>query len=202
MSRPELQQDCHAIVLAAGASVRFGGGKLTAPLRSRPLVAWATEAALSTCVETVTVVTGADGDRVQLALAPLRGPRLNVVKCGEWNEGLAASLRCGMDSLPAAARAALIFLGDMPDVSPDLGDRLLAEVLGGAPAALPVYRDVPGHPVAISNGLFPRLAELAGDRGARAVLSGLDGLIRMATDDAGCIRDIDTSGDLATLDSR
>ena len=191
-----------AIVLAAGAGRRFGGGKLLARFRSRPLVCWAVEAALASRVEGVTVVVGARGAEVAALLAPLAGERLRVVRCGDWGEGIAASLRCGIAALPAGTRAALLLLGDMPLVSPALADRLLAYVLDGAPAALPLCHGEPGHPVAVSCRLFAALAGLNGDRGARSLLAGLDGVVSVATDDAGCVRDIDTRADLAALAGR
>jgi len=57
-----------AIVLAAGAGSRFGGGKLVAPLAGRPLVAHAVTAAVASGIERVVVVLGADADAVESAL--------------------------------------------------------------------------------------------------------------------------------------
>ncbi|MBC7159319.1 MAG: nucleotidyltransferase family protein [Porphyrobacter sp.] len=188
-----------AIVLAAGAGRRFGGGKLLAPFRSRPLVCWAVEAALASCVEGVTVVVGARGAEIAALLALHAGERLRVVQCRDWGEGIAASLRCGIEALPDGTRAALLLLGDMPLVSPGLADRVLTRVLDGAPAALPLCDGQPGHPVAVSHELFTALARLNGDRGARSLLEGLDGVVTIATADGGCVRDVDTRDDLAAL---
>ncbi|HAD18569.1 MAG TPA: molybdenum cofactor cytidylyltransferase, partial [Erythrobacter sp.] len=83
---------CHAIVLAAGAGSRFGGGKLLAPFRGRPLIYWSVAAALSSRVTTVTAVLGARADDVAAALAPFPDRRLSLVRCRHWEEGLSASL--------------------------------------------------------------------------------------------------------------
>lgn len=199
MPKPDVVRDCHAIVLAAGAGERFGGAKLLAPLHGEALVARAVSAALATRVETVTVVLGARAEEVAQCLAPLAEPRLSIVECGNWTEGLSASLRCGLASLPKGARAALVFLGDMPNVNPALADEVLAAVIDGAPAALPEFAGMPGHPVAISSALFGRLEKLAGDRGARAVLERVPGAIRIETHDPGCVQDVDSRRDLENL---
>jgi len=199
MPAPPAEPGTQAIVLAAGAGRRFGGGKLLAPFRSRALVCWAVDAALATTVGGVNVVVGARGEEVAARLSPLQQVRLRVVDCPEWDEGLAASLRCGIESLPADTRAALIFLGDMPDICARLADRVLREVLNGAPAAMPVFGGRPGHPVAVSSRLFPAFRRLRGDRGARYLLDGLDGLVRIETADPGCVRDVDTPADLDAL---
>lgn len=190
------EKGTHAIVLAAGAARRFGGGKLCAPFRGKPLVAWAVEAALRTRVETVIVVLGADADRVTRALEQLPQERLRTVTCTDWEEGLSRSFVRGLDSLPLETRAVLVFLGDMPLVSSTLADRLVAEVLDGAPAAMPVYKGGPAHPVAIGSGLFPDLRRLSGDQGARAYLRTVPLTVSVETVDPGSAFDVDSRGDL------
>jgi molybdenum cofactor cytidylyltransferase len=182
----------HAIVLAAGAATRFGGGKLLAELRGRPLIAWSVDAALAASVDDVTVVLGDQSERLRDTLPT----SARSVVCVDWQEGLAASLRCGIRSLPAGAQAVAIFLGDMPHVSSALADRLITLVLEGAPAALPSHAGRPAHPVVVSAALFPALLELRGDTGARKLLERTAGAVVIDVDEPGCIVDIDTADDL------
>lgn len=190
---------CHGLVLAAGAAQRFGGAKLIAEFRDQPLVTWPAKAALATRVESVTVVVGAAAEAVEDALLPLAQARLRSVRCADWQDGLSASLRCGLANLPTDCRVVLIFLADMPNVSAQLGDQALELVLEGAPAAMPVFASMPGHPVAISAELFSPLQRLEGDQGARTILAGLGGIAHIETTDVGCIQDVDTQNDLREL---
>ncbi|MGB5779928.1 MAG: nucleotidyltransferase family protein [Allopontixanthobacter sediminis] len=200
MLRHEPFAGCHAIVLAAGAASRFDGAKLVAPFAGQPLVCRAVGAALDSRVERVTVILGSRADEVEAALEPLRDKRLELVRCADWQDGLSASLRCGLSHLPDC-RAAVIFLGDMPNVSAALADRVLKTVMDGAPAAFPEYGGSPGHPVAIASDLFRSLERLKGDQGARAFLEGTKGVVRLTTGDAGCVQDVDTRHDLTRLAS-
>lgn len=186
----------HAIVLAAGAGRRFGGKKLVSDFRGRPLIHWSVETALAIQVETVTVVLGAEPDLVREALSGLTDPRLVFVHCTGWADGLSASLARGISSLPDDASAALIFLGDMPEVNREVADRVLTAVLQGAPAAMPVYSGQPAHPVGVSSTLFPDLQSLTGDKGARNMLRHVDGVVEIETEDPGSVFDIDTPRDL------
>lgn len=199
MSQPERANAPHAIVLAAGAGARFDGNKLLAPFRGAPLLVSAVRTALATHTESVLVVLGSGADALQHALDAVSTTRLRTVRNPDWREGLSGSLRCGLANLPDDATAILVFLGDMPNVSADLGDQALEVVGRGAPAAFPVFAGMPGHPVAMSPALFPALHALTGDQGARSVLAGLDDVVRIETDDVGCVHDVDTRDDLRRL---
>lgn len=80
----------HALVLAAGAGSRFGGGKLLATWRGQPLIAAAVATALAAPVETVTVVLGYDAASVRDALSATFDPRLRFALCENWTQGLSA----------------------------------------------------------------------------------------------------------------
>lgn len=188
----------HAIVLAAGAGRRFGGRKLLAEWRGRPLILWAVEAALAARVERVTVVVGSDGEAVAAAFATLASERLVVVAASDWADGLSASLKAGVEALPPDAEAVAIFLGDMPGVSSAEADALLDAVEAGAPAARLRHPDGPAHPTASGRGLFPQLTALSGDQGARGVLAALgDAVVEITSDNPGAVFDVDTPNDLA-----
>ena len=190
-----------AIVLAAGAGRRFGGGKLLAPWRGAPLVAGAVRAALATGVGPVIVVTGTDAEAVGKACETAAGPgaraRLRLVHAADHAEGMGASLRTGVAALPPDTRGVFVFLGDMPDIPPAICSRLAAAVDAGAPAAAPIHGGRRGHPVLFSAGLLPDLALATGDAGAREVLSRLgDRLALVACDSPGVLFDVDRPEDL------
>jgi molybdenum cofactor cytidylyltransferase len=162
----------HALVLAAGAGSRFGGGKLVAPFGAGVLL------------------DGAFAERSGQA------SRLVLVHAADHAEGLSASLRAGLAALPPEADGAFVFLGDMPRVPSALARRL-AGALGDRSAAAPVFEGRRGHPVLIARALFAELMALSGDRGAGPVLAALgDRLALVETDDSGVLFDVDRPGDL------
>lgn len=189
----------YAIVLAAGAGSRFGGGKLTALWREEALIRWAVRAALNTQTDGVILVLGAAGAEVRHAVADLACLRLGVVEAADWNDGLSASLKTGLRALPDDAAAVAIFLGDMPLVDPGVADRLLDAITAGAPAARPRSPHGPAHPTAFAASAFPALLTLTGDRGARSVIDSLgDAVATIAVDDPGAVFDIDRPKNLTT----
>jgi molybdenum cofactor cytidylyltransferase len=195
--------DLEAIVLAGGAGLRFGGGKLTAPWQGGALIDGALSAAFAAPVRSVTVVTGAD-DQVAAATRDFaarsgQSGRLKLVHCPDHAEGMGASLRTGVAGLPADAGGAFVFLGDMPLIPPSILPRLVAAIAGGAPAAAPSFEGQRGHPVLFSARLLPQLRTLTGDQGARDVLRALGaGLVVVETSDPGVLVDIDRPQDLQT----
>jgi molybdenum cofactor cytidylyltransferase len=190
-----------AILLAAGAGTRFGGAKLRASWRGRPLIEAALATALAAPVREVIVVTGADPAVAALAegLAASRaaGPTLRIVFAAHHADGMGASLAAGATALAGDGDGVFVFLADMPLVPHDIAPRLARALAGGALAAAPVHAGRRGHPALFSAGLLPDLARLGGDRGAREVLEGLGPRLALVeTDDPGVLTDVDRPRDL------
>jgi molybdenum cofactor cytidylyltransferase len=185
-----------AVVLAAGSGTRFGGGKLLAAWGAGVLLEGALAAAFAAPARSVTVVIGADAEAVAAA-ARAFDPRTLVVHAPDYAEGMAASLRAGIASLPPDAEGAFVFLGDMPRVPAAVLQSLAQAVAAGAQAAAPVFKGRRGNPVLIGRAIFPQLLALTGDAGARGVLQGLgDRLALIESPDDGVLFDVDQVGDL------
>jgi len=110
--------------------------------------------------------------------------------------GLSGSLRVACRA--AASPPLLVFLGDQPALSRVGVDAVLGAA-AESPAvwlAAPWYRGAPGHPVLIGSGLFPRIEELRGDRGARSLWAAVpEGLRRRVEVNADPPPDLDTPDD-------
>jgi len=155
------------VVLAAGESRRMGFAKLLLRHRGQSLLARAVGTAAQVC-DAVWVVVGAFGrsyrDEAEAAGA-------TVVMNPDWEEGLASSLRRGVEALPPEIGAALILLADQPFVEEEhLRALLERRRTEGCDLVLSRYRDVLGAPALVARSLFPQLAALRGERGARALV--------------------------------
>jgi molybdenum cofactor cytidylyltransferase len=185
-----------AVVLAAGSGNRFGGGKLLAAWGAGVLLEGALAAAFAAPVRTVTVVIGAEAEAVAAAARSF-DPRVLVVHAPDYAEGMGASLRTGVASLPTDADGAFVFLGDMPRVPSAVLRRMADAVVAGAEAAAPLFEGRRGNPVLLARSLFPELLALTGDAGARGVLQGLGGRLALVeSPDDGVLFDVDRPDDL------
>lgn len=188
---------CAAVVLAAGRSSRMGGpNKLLQMLRGKTLLAHVLSSARDSRADPIVVVTGHQADEVIAAAEPPARCVFNP----RYAQGLSTSLLAGLEAVPAECDAAVILLGDMPDVSAGLIDRLVAalEARPDAPAAVPAFGGAWGNPVVLARSLFPEVARLSGDAGARKLLEGLrDRVVVVPVDDPAVALDLDTPEALA-----
>jgi CTP:molybdopterin cytidylyltransferase MocA len=106
------------VVLAAGSGSRFArSAKQLAELDGIPLLEHALRAIEAVpAIERVVVVLGARADEI---LAGVDFGAAEPVVCGDWTDGQAASLRCGIEAV-AGAEAAVLTLGDMPRITPQV----------------------------------------------------------------------------------
>ena len=159
-----------AILLAAGRSTRMGGSnKLTAEIGGRALVRIAAEQALASRASRVIVVTGHERARVEAAL---QGLPVRLVHNPDYAEGLSTSVKAGLAALPTEAGAAIVCLGDMPQVTSALIDRVIAafDPEQNALVVLPTFDGKRGNPVLWSRRFFPDLMAIEGDVGARHLI--------------------------------
>ncbi len=187
-----------AILLAAGSSRRFGGGsKLLADIFGRPLIAWSAAAFVASRASEVTVVTGPEPEAIEKALDGLDVLFLNNP---DHLSGMGSSIAAGVASLGADCSGVLICPGDMPGMTTELIDSLIAafEASGCNQVLRPVLPDGRhGHPVIWPRRLFSRLAQLRGPVGGKSMLGELaDDVAYLSWPDTGAAFDIDTADDL------
>lgn len=140
----------HAVVLAAGASSRYG----TSPPKQQvhlPAVLAALEASV---VDEIVVVSGAH---------PLP---VESVRCPDWEHGAGVSLRCGLATLPDETEAALVVLADGPGLDPRAVDRVVEDWrTHGGDVVAASYGGVRLHPVLLARTAWPNVP----DEGARSL---------------------------------
>ena len=187
----------HVIVLAAGASTRFGSAKQLVRVNGRPLMLSAVSRAVELAGHSVTVVLGANAGE----LTPLlRHSPASVAINREWNEGIASSIRAGISHTPSTADGVMIALADQAAVSTEDLRRLVG-VWRRDPACIAVaqYAGATGVPAIFPRWCFRDLNELRGDRGAQVLLHRhVDRLIRLPMPSAEL--DIDRPEDLLALE--
>jgi molybdopterin-guanine dinucleotide biosynthesis protein A len=205
--------DVVAIVLAGGASSRFGSDKLAAALGGRPLLHHALDAVASVSNLIVVVVAPGVGEP---PLPAGLAARVRIAHDRDAHVGPLAGLAAGLamsGAEPTATRddpppIALVVGGDMPDLAPAVL-RLLVDRLAGAPrlAAMTLAASPPAplpmvvRPAAVSAAVASCL--VAGRRSLRALLDAVpsaelpvDAWRRLDPDGA-TLRDVDRPDDLA-----
>lgn len=191
-----------ALVLAAGGSKRLGRPKQLEPWGSTTLLGHVLDRVRSFPIPEAWVVLGADLEKV-LDEVDLSG--FGVVENPEWEEGLASSLRVGLDALTRLSRAdaAMIVLGDQPDVSKDVVVSLIEHHRRSrAMAVVPKYRYTMGNPVIVDRTLWPRLMSLEGDEGAKRLLVAHPEWVEEVWFEKLLPRDVDTAADVEELRPR
>jgi molybdenum cofactor cytidylyltransferase len=188
------------LVLAAGRSTRMGGpNKLLEEINGKPLVRIATEHVLASRARPVIVVTGHQKERVERALT---GLPVTFVHNPDFALGLSTSLKAGIAAVPAEVDGVVVCLGDMPQVSAALIDRLIAafDPERGALVAIPTIAGKRGNPVLWSRRFFPDLMAVEGDVGARHLIGGYgEAVVEVPVEDAAALTDIDTPEALSAV---
>ena len=195
---PRRNDALFAVVLAAGASTRFGSPKQLVRIAGRPLLHTAVTRASEVVGSALIVVLGSGAAELGALLKHSPG---SIVINQDWREGLASSIRAGIARLPLTCAGALLMLADQPAVSAD-DLRRLAGTWRKQPqyVAAALYSGTTGVPAIFPRSMFPELAQLRGDQGARAILRrNSDRLVRVPM--ASAAIDVDTPEDLLAIEA-
>jgi molybdenum cofactor cytidylyltransferase len=186
----------HAIVLAAGASTRFGSAKQLVRIGDRPLLSLVAGRAAEVVGHALIVVLGARAAELSPLLKHSAG---SLVINRDWREGLASSIRAGVARLPPSCAGVMLVLADQACVTAQDLQRL-AGAWRRQPQGLAAARHgaTVGVPAIFPQHLFGELSELKGDVGARALLRRhADRLVKVPM--ASAAFDLDTPDDLLEL---
>jgi molybdenum cofactor cytidylyltransferase len=192
-------ENCCVVILAAGKSNRLGSPKQLLSFKGRSLLQHAAEAAIGTGLKPVIVITGSGA---QLMEKELENYPVQLVYNENWEEGMASSIRCGVDTvlgLKPEADGILFMVCDQPFADTAVLNELIArQKETGMPITASAYDDVIGTPAIYHKSIFPELHALTGDIGARKIISKHSDELAVISFSSGKT-DIDTGSDYETL---
>jgi molybdenum cofactor cytidylyltransferase len=192
------------IILAAGTSSRLGSPKQLLSYKGKNLLRHTVDEALETGCASVFVVLGANSE---LLRKELKDKPVSIVENTAWQEGMASSIRCGLETITNTILRpdSIIFMVcDQPYVSSSLLLNLVEKRnKTGMPIVASSYEDKSGSyqmgtPALFHRSFFPALMELKGDRGARKLIADNPDKAATVSFPEG-ITDIDTKEDYEKL---
>jgi len=159
------------VILAAGSSSRLSRPKQLLEFDGVTLLSHATIEAANSNACNVIVVIGAYAD---LIANEIDGDIVYIVKNENWNEGIASSVRLGLDALlkqTPSIDAVIFMVCDQPFVTSSLLNDLIAKQRETQKAIVASnYGETIGPPALFHQSLFAELMELKGDVGARRII--------------------------------
>lgn len=185
------------LILAAGESKRMGQPKQLLDWQGKPLLQWIIDKAKTTRATPILLMLGAIAEEIR---KHIDSTALTILNNPDWQEGIASSIRMGVEHLEKHhphIHAVLIMVCDQPFIPP----HFLAELVNhqhntNFPAVASEYNGTLGTPVVFHRRFFARLKELSGDQGARKLLKQFPEEIGSITLDQG-YEDLDTPEDYA-----
>ena len=191
--------NCAAILLAAGASVRFGKPKQLLSYKGKSLSQNMISAAMSVGLNPIIVVVGA---HATLITDEISESNVHIAQNQNWKEGIASSIRCGilaLQKIDPACDATVLMVCDQPHITSSLLNDMVAEQRKtGKPIVAAHYSGIAGTPVLFHKIFFPELLLLQGDKGAAKILKEQADQVATVSFPLGAI-DIDTTEDYDML---
>jgi molybdenum cofactor cytidylyltransferase len=162
---------CGIVILAAGASTRLGKPKQLLQFRGKTLLAHAVNEATNSNADAVVVIFGKDAD---LFKKEIDEKKVRVAINSSWEEGMASSVRLGLDTLlndKPYIDAVIFMVCDQPHISSSILNELIkAQQKTTKQIATCNYGESIGPPALFHKKYFKELMKLSGDAGARKII--------------------------------
>ncbi len=185
----------YGLVLAAGLARRMGATKQLLPFGDKTVLQTVVDTLLGAKLAGVSVILGHDAEAVRDSL---KDRLVQFCVNDAYREGMFSSVLCGLRGLPTDADAALIALGDQPQIELNVVRAVVRAYREGSRGiVIPVSGGKRGHPVLINLPRYRReILSLSGDQGLKPVMRGHpQDTLEVPVDDEGILRDLDTPED-------
>lgn len=190
------------IILAAGASTRFGRPKQLVRLNDRCLIEWVLDAALKSKLKRIILVLGYAHQQVLQALDPkLQDSKLSVEINPEFKKGQSCSLQLGLSRVIDAFPAVMFLLADQPLVDTATLNFLLEHFWSAdKDICVPTFEGQKGNPCIFRKNIFPQIMHITGDSGARHIIrSNPERVLEIDIKNPYFFIDVDTPEDLERI---
>jgi len=185
-----------AILLAAGESRRMGQPKMLLPWGGTTVLGQVVASFAAAGLDDILVVTGGARRQVEALIAGLaKDYPVRTVFNPAYTQGeMLSSIQAGLAALGPAPRAALVGLGDQPQVREGVVRGICAAfVETGAPLIIPSFRNRRGHPWLLARPLWAEFLALPAATTPRDFLQvHTGGITYLTVEDDSILRDIDT----------
>ena len=190
------------IILAAGASTRFGEPKQLLRLGDKCLLEWVLDAALKSELNTIVLVLGYAHQKILHVLGEkLQHPKLLVAINPQYEKGQSLSLHTGLSKIKDDYPAVMFLLGDQPLLNTKTINVLLERFWADEKdICVPIYRGKRKTPTIFRRRLYTQLMDIKGDMGARQLIDdNPDRVLAVEIKNPVCFFDVDTRQDFASL---
>ncbi len=181
-----------ALVLAAGQSLRMGSPKMLLPWGSTTVIGQVISTLWQAKMTDIRIVTGANQDEIKHLISD---KHVKFVFNPEYDNGeMLISAQVGLSSLGEAVNAAIIVLGDQPQIQAQTIQLIVDAYLShGSTLIVPSYQLRRGHPWLIDRSLWDAVLSLKPPDTLRDFLSRHNNLIDyINVESASVILDMDT----------
>jgi len=187
-----------ALVLAAGSSRRMGAeNKLLLPFKGKPVISHVVDNLKASQVQDILVVTGYEAEKIS------KMAECSVIHNPDHQQGMGTSIVAGVKGISEKTDAVLICLADMPLITSDIIDQVIAgfDPAAGKTIVVPENDGCTGHPVLFGRDFFKDLKDLKNNRGARDIIhsNALQHLKKVSIPNSAIFRDLDKPDDYENL---
>ena len=162
---------CGIVILAGGASTRLGRPKQLLQYRGKTLLNHAMNEAINAKADAVVVILGKNADLFE---DEIDKEEVLVVINNDWKEGMASSVRLGLDTLlkiKPYIDAVIFMVCDQPHISSSVLNELITKQQKTTKQIVTCnYGESIGPPALFHKKYFRELAKLNGDVGARNII--------------------------------
>ena len=187
-----------AILLAAGQSKRMNGeNKLTKKIQGIPLIKHSVKNILSSSVDELIVVLGYQKEIVEKFIG--KNEKMKIVFNKNFENGMASSIKTGLNHFSEKTEAFFICLGDMPLVSHNIYNQLIKSK-NNKEIIVPTYKGQQGNPVLFDKSMKEKIRNISGDVGAKKILElNKDKILNLEINDQNIAKGFDTQDDFNLL---
>ena len=180
-----------AILLAAGQSKRMSGeNKLTKEIQGTPLIKHSVKNILDSSIDELIIVLGYQKEIIEKLID--KNEKIKLVFNQDFEEGIASSIKKGLNNLSEETDFFFLCLGDMPMVNKNIYDHLI-ELKNNKEIIIPTYKNQQGNPILFDKKMKEKLMSIEGDVGAKKVLEpNKDKILNVPINDLGIVLDFDT----------